>query len=400
MPPKNKKKEVEKPPLILGRLKTSLKIGIVGIPNVGKSTFFNVLTKSQAQAENFPFCTIDPNESRVPVPDERWEYLCKYHKPASKVPAFLNVVDIAGLVKGAAEGAGLGNAFLSNISSCDAIFHMTRAFDDKEVVHVDGEVNPVRDMATIQEELRLKDVEHLTKRLAEVEKVYTRGNNKQYKQEFETLQKIKVLLVDQEKPVRCGEWSGKDIEILNEHLFLTAKPQIYLVNLSEKDYARKKNKWLMKIKQWVDEFDPKALLIPFSGVFEYTLMDMADDAERESYLKEKYDGKVQSNLDKIVVNGFKALGLEYFFTAGKDEVKAWTIKKNSFAPQAAGRIHSDFEKGFIMAEVMQFADFKEHGSEAAAKAAGKYHQKGRTYVVQDGDIINFKFNTPNAPKKK
>ncbi|XP_076814102.1 obg-like ATPase 1 [Clavelina lepadiformis] len=399
MAPK-KKKEVEKPPLILGRLGTSLKIGIVGLPNVGKSTFFNVLTKSQASAENFPFCTIDPNESRVPVPDERWDFLCRYHKPASKVPAFLSVVDIAGLVKGANEGQGLGNAFLSHISGCDAIFHMTRAFDDAEVVHVEGDVNPVRDLAIIQEELRLKDIEHLGKRLGELEKVYTRGGEKKYKLEFETLQKIRVMLEDEKKPVRYGEWGVKEIEVLNDHLFLTSKPQIYLVNLSEKDFVRKKNKWLMKIKTWVNENDPHALLIPFSGAFELKLMDMADDAEREAYLKEQYDGAVTSALAKIVVSGFKGLGLQYFFTAGSDEVKAWTIKGGSLAPQAAGRIHSDFEKGFIMAEIMKFSDFKEGGSEAAVKAAGKYRQQGRNYIVEDGDIIYFKFNTPSQPKKK
>jgi len=277
---------------------------------------------------------------------------------------------------------------------------MTRAFPDADVVHVDGEVNPVRDIEVIQEELRLKDVEHLTKRLAELEKVYTRGGEKKYKQEFETLSKIKTLMVDEKKPVRSGDWAAKDIEILNEHLFLTSKPQIYLVNLSEKDYARKKNKWLMKIKMWVDENDPTATLIPFSGSFELNLMDMASDEERASYLKEKYDGAVSSALDKIVVNGFKMLGLQYFFTAGPDEVKAWTIKKNMLAPQAAGRIHSDFEKGFIMAEVMKFTDFKELGSESAVKAAGKYRQQGRNYIVEDGDIIFFKFNTPTQSKKK
>ncbi|XP_002124995.2 obg-like ATPase 1 [Ciona intestinalis] len=399
MPPK-KKKEVEKPPLILGRLGTSLKIGIVGLPNVGKSTFFNVLTKSEASAENFPFCTIDPNESRVPVPDERWEFLCKYHKPASKVPAFLSVVDIAGLVKGANEGQGLGNAFLSNISGCDAIFHMTRAFDDAEVVHVEGDVNPVRDLEIIQEELRLKDVEHLTKRLAELEKVYSRGGEKKYKLEFETLSKIKTLLVDEKKPVRDGEWGGKEIEVLNEHLFLTSKPQIYLVNLSEKDYIRKKNKWLMKIKTWVTEHDSSAVLIPFSGAFELKLAEMADDAERKAYLEEQYKDSVGSALSKIVITGFKCLGLQYFFTAGEDEVKAWTIKTGFLAPQAAGRIHTDFEKGFIMAEVMKFSDFKELGSESAVKSAGKYRQQGRNYIVEDGDIIFFKFNTPSQPKKK
>uniref|UniRef100_H2Z0M5 Obg-like ATPase 1 n=1 Tax=Ciona savignyi TaxID=51511 RepID=H2Z0M5_CIOSA len=343
-----KKKEIETPPLILGRLGTSLKIGIVGLPNVGKSTFFNVLTKSQAAAENFPFCTIDPNESRVPVPDERWEFLVNFHKPASKVPAFLSVVDIAGLVKGASEGQGL-NAFLSHISGCDAIFHMTRAFDDAE---------------------------------------------------FETLTKIKMLLVDEKRPVRDGEWGSKEIDVLNDHLFLTSKPQIYLVNLSEKDYVRKKNKWLMKIKTWVQEHDSSAILIPFSGAFELKLSELGEDGERESYLKEEYKDAVSSALNKIIVTGFKALGLEYFFTAGVDEVKAWTIKKGTLAPQAAGRIHSDFEKGFIMAEVQKFADFKELGSETAVKAAGKYRQQGRNYIVEDGDIIFFKFNTPSQPKKK
>lgn len=397
MPPK-KKKEVEKGPVLFGRLGTSLKIGIVGLPNVGKSTFFNVLTKSEATAENFPFCTIDPNDSRVPVPDTRFDYLCAHHKPASKVPAFLHVTDIAGLVKGASEGQGLGNAFLSHISSCDAIFSMSRAFSDTDVIHVEGEVDPVRDLKIIQDELRLKDIEKLNKRMAEMGKLVARGGDKKLKLEFEVLEKVKDLLEVQEKPVRFGDWAGKEIEVLNEHLFITSKPQIYLINLSEKDYIRKKNKWLMKIKTWVDEHDPKAMLIPFSGTFELKLQDM-EEAEREEFLKSQAV-PVTSALEKIVVNGFKALGLEYFFTAGADEVKAWTIKKGTAAPGAAGRIHTDFEKGFIMAEVMKFEDFKEFGSETACKKEGKYRQQGRNYLVEDGDIIFFKFNTPNAPKKK
>jgi len=398
MPPK-KKKEVEKGPVLFGRLGTNLKIGIVGLPNVGKSTFFNVLTKSEASAENFPFCTIDPNESRVPVPDTRWDFLVKHHKPASKVPAFLSVVDIAGLVRGASQGEGLGNAFLSHISGCDAIFHMSRAFDDAEVIHVDGEINPVRDLQTIQDELRLKDIEKLHKRMEEVEKLYKRNqNDKKLKLEFDVLTKVQDLLEAKEKPLRFGEWGAKEIEVLNEHLFLTSKPQIYLINLSEKDFIRKKNKWLMKIKAWVDEYDPKAMLIPFSGSFELKLLEMEEE-ERAEYLK-SFSVPVSSSLEKIVVNGFKALGLKYFFTAGADEVKAWTIKTGTHAPQAAGRIHTDFEKGFIMAEVMKFVDFEELGSEVAVKKEGKYRQQGRNYLVEDGDIIFFKFNTPNAPKKK
>ncbi|KOX80468.1 hypothetical protein WN51_12951 [Melipona quadrifasciata] len=325
---------------------------------------------------------------RVPVPDTRFDYLCEYFKPASKVPAFLNVVDIAGLVKGASEGQGLGNSFLSHINACDGIFHLCRAFDDDDVTHVEGDVNPVRDLEIISEELRLKDIEFLNGHLEKLEKLVVRGNDKKLKPEYDTLLKVKGVMVDEKRHIRFADWSATDIEVLNKYLFLTSKPVIYLVNLSEKDYIRKKNKWLIKIKEWVDKNDPGAVLIPFSGVFENKLLDM-DDAERAKYLEEN---KVTSALDKIIVQGYKALQLQYFFTAGHDEVKAWTIQKGTKAPQAAGKIHTDFEKGFIMAEVMKFDDFKNEGSEAAVKAAGKYRQQGRNYVVEDGDIIFFKFN--------
>jgi len=400
MPPKKKEEKDEKVVLI-GRMGTNLKCGIVGLPNVGKSTFFNVLTKSsQAAAENFPFCTIDPNEARVPVPDERWEWLVQHHKPASKVPAFLNVVDIAGLVKGASEGQGLGNAFLSHIKACDAMFHLCRTFEDPEITHVEGEVDPIRDLDIINEELRLKDVEFFEKVFDEVERKYVRGNDKKLKVEYEILTKIKKVLVDDKRQVRFGDWNQADIEILNKHLFITAKSMLYLVNLSEKDFLRKKNKWLPKIKEYVDKNDPGAMVVPFSGAFEQKLMDMETDEERKAYCEET---KCTSVLDKIIVQGFKALQLQYFFTAGEDEVKAWTVQKGSTAPKAAGRIHTDFEKGFIMADVMKFADFKEHGSEAAVKAAGGYRQQGKNYIVEDGDIIFFKFNAGaglTASKKK
>ncbi|XP_037824337.1 obg-like ATPase 1, partial [Lucilia sericata] len=325
---------------------------------------------------------------RVPVPDERFDYLVNYHKPASKVPAYLNVVDIAGLVKGAAEGQGLGNAFLSHINACDAIFHLCRAFDDPDVTHVEGEVDPVRDLDIICEELRLKDEEKLMQYLEKLEKVVARGGDKKLKPEYDSLLKIKGILVDEKKHLRFSDWNAHDIEILNKYLFLTSKPCIYLVNLSDKDFIRKKNKWLPKIKEWVDKNDPGATIIPFSGAFEHTLAEK-DDLEQKAYEDET---KCKSQLDKIIVTGYKALQLEYFFTAGADEVKAWTIQKGTKAPQAAGRIHTDFEKGFIMAEVMHFKDFKEEGTEAACKAAGKYRQQGRNYTVEDGDIIFFKFN--------
>jgi len=400
MPPKKKDDKPEKM-ILMGRMGTNLKCGIVGLPNVGKSTFFNVLTKSsQAAAENFPFCTIDPNEARVPVPDTRWDFLVEHHKPASKVPAFLNVVDIAGLVKGASEGQGLGNAFLSHIRACDAMFHLCRTFEDPEITHVEGEVDPIRDLDIINEELRLKDVELFDKVFEDVEKRYVRGNDKKLKVEFEILEKIKKVLVTDKKQIRFGDWNQADIEILNKHLFITAKSMLYLVNLSEKDFLRKKNKWLPKIKEYVDKNDAGAMVIPFSGAFEQKLMDMETEEERKAYCEET---KCTSILEKIIVQGYKALQLQYFFTAGEDEVKAWTIQRGSTAPKAAGRIHTDFEKGFIMAEVMKFADFKEQGSEAAVKAAGGYRQQGKNYIVEDGDIIFFKFNAGaglTAGKKK
>lgn len=395
MPPKKQEEHQHGP--ILGRLSTNLRMGILGLPNVGKSTFFNVLTKSEAQAENYPFCTIDPNESRVPIDDVRFDWLVEHYKPLSRVPAFLNVVDIAGLVKGASEGQGLGNAFLSHVGACDALFHLCRAFEDSEVTHVEGEVDPIRDLEIISSELRLKDLAYLQPALDKVEKLAIRAGDKTKKLEYDTLIKVKELLAT--KFVRQHEWNEKEIEILNKHLFLTAKPIVYLVNLSETDYIKKKNKWLPKIKSWIDSNDPGGVLIPFSGAFELKAIEM-DPPARTEYFSQT---GVSSALDKIIKTGYKALCLEYFFTAGKDEVRAWTIQKGTKAPQAAGRIHTDFEKGFIMAEVMKIADLMELLNENAVKGAGKYRQQGRNYVVEDGDVIFFKFNAGaglTAAKKK
>jgi len=408
MPPKKHTTE-EKP--LLGRPGNNLKVGILGLPNVGKSSFFNALTQSMAAAENYPFCTIDPEEARCSVVDPRFDWLCDHYKPASKVPAFLTVIDIAGLVKGAAEGQGLGNAFLSHVRAVDALFHVVRCFDDADVIHVEGDVNPVRDLDIIREELRLKDVEFLKKRVEEAESTCRRighgGNaaDKAKKEEFEILKKVYEYVAEEKKDVRKGDWNNKEIEIINTLYLLTAKPVIVLANLSEKDYARKKNKWLPKIKKWIDETNPGDLLIPFSVQVETNLLQLETEEEKEAYLKElneKYPCPLpcKSVLPKIISAGYNALQLIYFFTGGPDEVRAWTIRKGTKAPQAAGVIHTDFEKGFIMAEVMKYEDLHELGSDAAVKAAGKYKQKGKDYVVEDGDIIYFKFNVTTQGKKK
>ena len=271
---------------------------------------------------------------------------------------------------------------------------------------MEGDVDPIRDLDIINEELRLKDIEYFDKVYDEVERKYVRGGDKTFKNEYEILSKIKKVLIEDKRHLRFGDWNQADIEVLNKHLFITSKPMIYLVNLSEKDFIRKKNKWLPKIKEYVDKNDPGATIIPLSGAFEQKLMDMETEEERKAYIEET---KCSPALEKIIVQGYKALQLIYFFTAGPDEVKAWTIQRGYKAPQAAGRIHGDFEKGFIMAEVMKFDEFKEHGSEAACKAAGGYRQQGKGYIyversfsahfltgknytVLDGDIIFFKFN--------
>ena len=255
------------------------------------------------------------------------------------------------------------------------MFHLCRTFEDPDITHVEGDVDPVRDLDIINEELRLKDIEYFEKVYDEVERKYVRGGDKTFKNEYEILSKIKKLLIEEKKHLRFGDWNQNDIEVLNKHLFITSKPMIYLVNLSEKDFIRKKNKFLPKIKEYVDKNDPGATIIPFSGAFEQNLMEMETEDERKKYQEET---KCTTTLDKIIVQGYKALQLIYFFTAGPDEVKAWTIQRGFKAPQAAGRIHTDFEKGFIMAEVMKFDEFKEHGSEAGVKAAGGYRQQGQT----------------------
>ncbi|KAI9481045.1 MAG: GTP-binding protein YchF, partial [Benjaminiella poitrasii] len=399
MPPK---KAVKEEKALLGRPSNNLKIGVVGLPNVGKSTFFNALTNASAAAENYPFCTIDPEESRVAVPDARFDWLCQHYKPAKEIPAFLTVIDIAGLVKGAASGAGLGNAFLSHIKAVDAIFHVVRAFDEADVIHVEGELDPIRDMEIIREELRLKDEEFLTKQATELSNVTRRlgnGGNAQDKAKKEEAAIVQKVLewVQAGNDVRHGNWTNKEIEVINGLHLITAKPVIYLANLSEKDFIRKKNKWLPKIKAWIDQNSAGDPMIPYSGAYEYRI-SLADTPEEKAEIQKENNSP--SVLPKIIVMGYAALQLIYYFTGGPDEVRAWTIRKNTKAPAAAGVIHTDFERGFIMAEVMKYEDLKELGSESAVKAGGKYMQKGKEYVVEDGDIIYFKFNVTAPSKKK
>lgn len=380
--------------VLLGRASNSVSIGIVGIPNVGKSSFFNALTKVSVPAENYPFCTIDPNEAKVAVPDKRFKFLCKTFKPKSEVPAVLTVTDIAGLVRGASTGAGLGNAFLSHIRSVDAIFHMTRAFEDKDVTHVEESVDPVRDMDIIHEELRLKDLETCEKFVASnVKAVEMNRGGKELKFALATMQKVKAWL-DEKNDVRKGVWSAKEIEIINPHMFLTAKPVIYLVNCSKKGYITRRSKWLVKIDEYIKSRGCGDEMIPFSVPFEEEVIE----AEMNGGMKGKKEffaanAGVRSRLPAIIHKGYEALQLVHYFTAGTDEVKCWTIREGTLAPKAAGVIHTDFEKGFIKASVTKFTDFEELGSEAAVKAAGKVLDQGKNYEVCDGDMILFKFNT-------
>lgn len=330
------------------------------------------------------------------VPDERFDWLCDLYKTI-RVPAYLTVIDIAGLVKGASGGEGLGNAFLSHIQAVDGIYHMVRAFSDEEVIHVEGEVDPIRDMEIIHDELRLKDVQFLERAL-DIAKKGLRGNehDKQKKFEVDTVQKLYDWVTVDKKDIRQGDWNAKEIEIINPLQLLTAKTVVYLVNLSETDFIAKKNKWLPKIKAFIDSKGLGDPLIPFSGALECRLSAMSTAEEKTAELARI---GTTSNLNKIILAGYNALQLCYYFTAGEKEVRAWTVRRGTKAPGAAGVIHSDFERGFIMAEVMKYDDLKELGNEAAVKAGGKYRQCGREYVVEDGDIIVFKFNVTAAKKK-
>ncbi|ORM41186.1 Obg-like ATPase 1 [Babesia sp. Xinjiang] len=391
MAPKDKAPQ-EEPRVLLGRPRNNLKMGLVGLPNVGKSTTFNLLSKQMVPAENFPFCTINPHEAVINVPDERFKHLCKVFQPKKEIAACLSIFDIAGLVRGAHKGEGLGNAFLSHIDAVDGIFHVVRGFEDDEIVHTDGEVNPINDLETINQELILKDLDKCTKALVEITKVYQRNQKiKSKKEELDTMTKAKEVL-EKNQWISQAKWKATEVPILNEYNFLTAKPVVYLVNLSEKDFVRQKNKWLAKIAKWVAENNPGPI-VPYSAQFEQALEAFDTDEAREAYLKDK--NGATSKIDKIISSGYACLNLIHYFTCGPDEVRCWTIRKGTKAPQAAGVIHTDFERGFICAETYNYTDIVEFGTENDVKNNGRYLQKGKDYVVQDGDIMFFKFNVTN-----
>ncbi|RDW89061.1 putative GTP-binding protein-1 [Coleophoma cylindrospora] len=394
MPPK---KAVEEKKVLLGRPGNSLKSGIVGLANVGKSTLFQAITKcSLGNPANFPFATIDPEESRVLVPDERYDWLCEKYNPKSRVPAHLTIYDIAGLTRGASTGAGLGNAFLSHIRAVDAIFQVVRCFDDAEIIHIEGDVDPVRDLTIISEELRIKDIEFTEKALENVKKLTRRGGQslemKKLKEEEATVEKVLALLKDG-GDVRKGTWSPKEVEVINPLFLLTAKPVVYLINLSEKDYIRKKNKHLGRVMEWIKEHAAGDPIMPISICLEERLTRFETEAEAKAECKEL---GVESALPKLITTMRKVLDLGSFFTTGTDEVRQWTIRNGTKAPQAAGVIHGDFEKTFIQAIVYNFSVLKELGDEAEVKAKGKILTKGKDYIVEDGDILLIKAGAAKA----
>lgn len=394
MPPK-KGKDTGVKKVLLGRPTNNVKIGLVGLPNVGKSSLFNLFGGLQVAAENYPFCTIDPSDTKVVLPDKRFKKLVADFKPAKEIPAILTVTDIAGLVKGAAEGKGLGNAFLANIQAVDAIYHVTRAFVKKDIEHVEGSVDPVRDFQIIRHELIAKDTDMMKNKLDAFKKKCRNKATKEEKEEIELMEKIITVLED-EKEVRGYEWNNKEILILNTYPLLTAKPVVYLVNISKQNMEKSQNKWFQEIKEWVAKESPGDPVVPFSAAFEEHLLSLDADAKK-AYLAEH---KLNSTLPKIIRSGYKALHLMNFFTVGADEVRSWSIRNGTKAPQAAGVIHGDFEKHFVCMDTYNYADYEALGDEKKVKEAGKIRMNGKEYEMVDGDICFIKHNAGGAGKKK
>ncbi|WP_304064361.1 redox-regulated ATPase YchF [Pedobacter glucosidilyticus] len=364
----------------------ALQCGIVGLPNVGKSTLFNCLSNAKAQAANFPFCTIEPNVGVITVPDERLTKLAELVKPQKVVPNTIEIVDIAGLVKGASQGEGLGNQFLGNIRATNAIIHVLRCFDDGNVIHVDGSVDPIRDKEIIDTELQLKDLETVTKRIQKVEKTAKTGTDKDAKKTFEILSAVKSHL-ESGKSARTAPITVEDFEFIVDLSLLTIKPVLYVCNVDEAS-VNTGNKYVDLVKESVKDENAEVLII--SAKIESEIAELEDYEERQMFLADL--GLTESGVAKLIRAAYRLLNLSTYFTAGVQEVRAWTITKGFTAPQAAGVIHSDFEKGFIRAEVIKYQDFVTLGSENACKEAGKLGVEGKTYIVEDGDIMHFRFN--------